>query len=169
MVFNYYHRLSRPRQAIYRASDRVQKVPISSPAQYQPVLQKLQTCLTQGDKKNLQLYADQFINRLAAQFAAPPLKVRVLATRPSDTESELHGLYEPLEDDRKARITVWMRTAQHKRVVAYKTFCRTLLHELCHHLDYEVLKLAESFHTEGFFMRESSMFKQLHEQADDDN
>ena len=54
-----------------------------------------------------------------------------------------------------------MRTAQHKRVVAFRTFLRTLLHELCHHLDYELLKLEDSFHTEGFFKRESSLFKQL--------
>jgi hypothetical protein len=54
-----------------------------------------------------------------------------------------------------------MRTAQHKRTVAFRTFLRTLLHELCHHLDYELLKLEDSFHTEGFFKRESSLFKQL--------
>jgi hypothetical protein len=54
-----------------------------------------------------------------------------------------------------------MRTAHHRRVVAFRTFLRTLLHELGHHLDYELLKLADSFHTEGFFKRESSLFKQL--------
>ena len=54
-----------------------------------------------------------------------------------------------------------MRTAYHKRVVAFRTFLRTLLHEVCHHLDYELLKLEDSFHTEGFFKRESSLFKQL--------
>jgi len=54
-----------------------------------------------------------------------------------------------------------MRTAQHRRVVAFRTFLRTLLHELCHHLDYELLKLEDSFHTEGFFKRESGLFKQL--------
>jgi hypothetical protein len=54
-----------------------------------------------------------------------------------------------------------MRTAAHKRVVAFRTFLRTLLHELCHHLDYDLLALPDSFHTEGFFKRESSLFKQL--------
>jgi hypothetical protein len=54
-----------------------------------------------------------------------------------------------------------MRTARHGRVVAFRTFLRTLLHELCHHLDLEVLGLGESFHTEGFFRRESSLFRQL--------
>ncbi len=44
---------------------------------------------------------------------------------------------------------------------AFRTFLRTLLHEICHHLDYELLKLDDSFHTEGFFKRESSLFNQL--------
>jgi hypothetical protein len=54
-----------------------------------------------------------------------------------------------------------MRTAQHKKVVAFRTFLRTILHELCHHLYYEVLDLDDSFHTEGFFKRESSLFRPL--------
>ena len=34
-----------------------------------------------------------------------------------------------------------MRTAQRAQVVKFKTFLRTLLHELCHHLDYQQLGL----------------------------
>jgi hypothetical protein len=60
-----------------------------------------------------------------------------------------------------ARIRVWMRTARRADVVAFRTFLRTLLHELCHHLDFEVLGLDRSFHTEGFFRRESSLVRQL--------
>lgn len=30
-----------------------------------------------------------------------------------------------------------------------------------HHLDYELLRLADSFHTEGFYKRESSLVYQL--------
>jgi hypothetical protein len=54
-----------------------------------------------------------------------------------------------------------MRTARHARVVAFRTFLRTLLHELGHHLDLTLLGLPQSFHTDGFFKRESSMFHQL--------
>jgi len=54
-----------------------------------------------------------------------------------------------------------MRTAKQKRVVPFKAFLRTLLHEFCHHLDYELYKLPDSFHTEGFYKRESSLFHQL--------
>ena len=53
------------------------------------------------------------------------------------------------------------RRVRYKRVVAFRTFLRTLLHEACHHLDYTHLGLADSFHTEGFFKRESSLFYQL--------
>ncbi len=54
-----------------------------------------------------------------------------------------------------------MRTAQSRQVVAYKTFLRTVVHELCHHLDYELFALEETFHTEGFYKRESSLVSAL--------
>ena len=86
--------------------------------------------------------------------------MQVLAIRPSSRYGELHGLYTN-DPPRPPRIQVWMRTARHRRVVAFRTFLRTLLHEVGHHLDYHHLKLADSFHTEGFFKRESSLFYQL--------
>jgi len=46
-------------------------------------------------------------------------------------------------------------------VVAFKSFLRTIVHELLHHLDYEHFRLDDSFHTEGFFQRESSVARQL--------
>jgi hypothetical protein len=54
-----------------------------------------------------------------------------------------------------------MLTAKREQVVAYRTFLRTLLHEVGHHLDYELLRLGDSFHTAGFFKRESSLTNQL--------
>ena len=60
-----------------------------------------------------------------------------------------------------ARISLWMRTAAKEQVVKYRTFLRTLVHELCHHLDYEHFKLAETFHTQGFYNRESALVREL--------
>ena len=54
-----------------------------------------------------------------------------------------------------------MRTAGRGQVVAFKTLLRTLVHELCHHLDYELHGLDSTYHTEGFFRRESSIMRQL--------
>ena len=46
-------------------------------------------------------------------------------------------------------------------MVAFRTFLRTLLHEMGHHLDYTLLKLGDSLHTQGFYQRESHLFHQL--------
>ena len=54
-----------------------------------------------------------------------------------------------------------MRTAAKQQVVAFKSFLRTVVHELAHHLDYELFALEETFHTEGFYKRESSLANAL--------
>lgn len=38
---------------------------------------------------------------------------------------------------------------------------RARLHERCHHLDYEFLRLPDSFHADGFYRRESRLLRQL--------
>ena len=81
--------------------------------------------------------------------------------RPSKSWGELHGLYTPAGQGGVACVTLWMRTAQRHQAVKFRTFLRTLLHELGHHLDYELLGLRDSFHTEGFYKRESSLLHQL--------
>ena len=48
-----------------------------------------------------------------------------------------------------------------RQVVAFKSFLRTLVHEFGHHLDYEMFKLQETFHTEGFYKRESRLANAL--------
>jgi hypothetical protein len=86
--------------------------------------------------------------------------VVVLAERPRRKGSELHGLY-TVAPGARPQIKVWMRTAALGRVVAFKTFLRTLLHEVLHHLDYCHYKFRDSFHTAGFYSRESSLVRQL--------
>src|SRR5262249_55532130 len=53
----------------------------------------------------------------------------------------------------------WMRTAKRHDVVASRTFLRTLLHEVVHHLDMCLYDLPNSYHTAGFYRRESSLFR----------
>jgi hypothetical protein len=90
------------------------------------------------------------------------VRVTVLAARPHAKWGELHGLYESTgKPGTPPTITLWMRTARQKRVVAFRTFLRTLLHEMGHHLDYTLLKLGDSLHTQGFYQRESHLFHQL--------
>jgi hypothetical protein len=122
---------------------------------------ELAQALKTEDRPKTEGACQKLIYALTTGLQVPAVHVKVLAARPSNNWGELHGLYEPVMAQSPAKITVWMRTAQRRRVVAFRTFLRTLLHELSHHLDYKLLGLAETFHTEGFYKRESSLFHQL--------
>ncbi|MFQ5846550.1 MAG: hypothetical protein ACE5IQ_02630 [Candidatus Methylomirabilales bacterium] len=161
MVFAYYNRLTRAQQRIYQQSDKVTTIPLPQARRLHPLVKELAEALEREDRRKTEAASQELVSALTARLKATPVHVEVLATRPSRSWGELHGLYTPAEGQKPARVTVWMRTAQRRRVVAFRTFLRTLLHEVCHHLDYELLGLQETFHTEGFYRRESSLFHQL--------
>ena len=105
--------------------------------------------------------AQRIADGVCGALGVTQLRVRIDGQRPHDRRGELHGLYLPANGRGRDRITLWMRTAKRGQVVAYRTFLRTLLHELCHHLDYTYLHLRDSLHTQGFYQRESSLFAAL--------
>lgn len=158
--YAYYQRLSAKQKEIYRVSDRISAIRLERPAVIGELVEQLGRALAADDRAAVQAAATALCGSLTQALSAPPVPVQVLAVRPQADGSELHGLY-TYESDESCVIKVWMRTAKHQRVVAFRTFVRTLLHELCHHLDFTVFKLRHSFHTEGFFKRESSLFHQL--------
>lgn len=160
MPFAYYERLSSADKATYRRSDAIVSIALPRAADVRPFVGLLREALARDDRKAVAAAAARLAQGILMLLGAPPVSVEVLAVRPVSRDSELHGLYTN-PDGRVPRVRVWMRTAQRGRVVAFKTFLRTLLHELGHHLDYTYLELPESFHTEGFFKRESSLFRQL--------
>lgn len=157
MPFAYYDRLSPARQRIYRKSDAIETLALPAGLDAGARVACIRNGLGQDDRAAVEKACQSLVDALVAGYGVPPIHIRVLATRPADGSGELHGLYEPEDGRTPARITVWMRTAAKKQVVAFKTFSRTLIHEVCHHLDYELYKLAETFHTEGFYKRESSL------------
>ena len=160
MPFAYYQRLSARDRAIYRLSDAVTSVTLPRPGELTSLVGELRLALESEQRASVEAASATLATGLARQLDLPPVRVEVLAVRPSADWGELHGLY-TREAGRTPRIQLWMRTAHHKRLVAFRTFLRTLLHEMGHHVDYERLELADSFHTEGFFRRESSLFHQL--------
>lgn len=164
MVFSYYNRLSAKNQTIYLASDKIQKIVLADSAVLRPLAETLAEALKAGNRGRVEAICGDLATGMLQQLKTPSVRIKVMAVRPSDDYGELHGFYEGVEGRLKvARITLWMRTAQRKQVVAFRSFLRTFLHELCHHLDYEHLKLDDSFHTQGFYERESSLFHQLME------
>jgi len=161
MVFAYYDMLSPARKEVYRQSDAIATLELPPGVDVGGRVFGIREGLARAHRPAVQKDAQALIDALVDGFLVPPVDVKVLAARPSDIDGELHGLYEPDEDIPVARISVWMRTAQKKQVVAYKSFLRTLVHEFLHHLDYEHFKLPETFHTEGFYKRESSLTNAL--------
>lgn len=160
MPFPYYERLSSRQKAVYRKSAAIAAVTLDRPQAVWPLVTELREGLERDDRIAVEEAAAELALAVTQDLGIPPVRVEVLAVRPRRRAEELHGLY-TWEEGQRARIQVWMRTAQQKRVVAFRTFLRTLLHEVCHHIDYALYELAESFHTEGFFRRESSLVRQL--------
>lgn len=160
MPFAYYERLNPARKRIYRRSDAIQEVPLPEGLPLEAMAARIRAALAAERREELERAGQELLDALCAALGVPRVRVAVHAVRPSAQWGELHGLYEPLEAE-PGRISVWMRTARQKRVVAFRSFLRTLLHELCHHLDYELFRLPETFHTEGFYRRESNLLRQV--------
>jgi hypothetical protein len=108
--------------------------------------------------RNVQECTSALMAVLCDAFGVPFIRVEVRGVRPHNTRGELHGLFRL---SKPPEILLWMRTAQRHDVVKPRTFLRTMLHELCHYLDYSMLKLDDSFHTMGFFKRESFLVRVL--------
>ena len=162
MPFAYFERLTRRQQAIYLRSDAIQAMPLGRPEPLRPLVAQLGRALESGDRRLTESATQLLATGLARALGVPPVRVTVLAARPHARWGELHGLYETAgRRGEPPLITLWMRTARQKRVVAFRTYLRTLLHEMGHHVDYTLLRLGDSFHTQGFYQRESHLFHQL--------
>jgi hypothetical protein len=162
MPFAYYDNLGPARQRTYLKSDAIMRIAMPDIAPLVPLARAIDPVLAGAARAVVEKACQALVDAMNAQLATPSVRVRVLERRPANSGGELQGLYEPDEVTQGvARITVWMRTAQRVQVVKFRTFLRTLLHEVCHHLDYELYKLPESFHTEGFYARESALMREL--------
>ncbi len=158
--FAWYDRLSAAQKRIYRQSDAIVEVPLRDAAAIRPLVPALRAALDTGEQGRVQPAARKLMAALIADLDVPPVTLEVLDVRPRDHGGELHGLY-TWEPPRRPLVQVWMRTAVNERTVAFKSFLRTILHELGHHLDYHRFALADSLHTSGFYARESSLCGQI--------
>lgn len=160
--FAYYDALSAASKRTYRKSDAIERVEVPDVPSLAALAQSVQPVLEAGDRAAAERACQALVDGLNAQLGTPPVRVHVFERRPHNAGGELHGLYEPDEvTGGVARISVWMRTARKEQVVKFRTFVRTLVHEACHHFDYELYKLPETFHTHGFYARESTLVREL--------
>ena len=164
----FYRRLSAEQKKEYDRSDARRTLPLApSPLlgdATDAVVAALETASPVRVGRAAQRLVEEICGALAARSrlrkSPPPPRVKVLRTRPRAAGSEFHGLYTRYESG-QSEIRVWMFTAAQKQIVKPRTFLRTLLHEVCHHVDMTWLDLPSSLHTLGFHARESSLVRAL--------
>jgi hypothetical protein len=160
-VGHFRNRLSPAKRRVYDRSDGVTSVSLRPDPVLVRAVQELEGSLARGDQRRVAHLAQRIADGVCAALRVPRLRVVVQGRRPASHWGELHGLYTPGEHSRHDTVKVWMITAKRGQVVAFRTFLRTLVHELCHHLDYTLLNLSDSFHSDGFYKRESSIVHRL--------
>jgi hypothetical protein len=161
-MHNWRSRLSPVQQRIYDRSAAISSIQLIPTPQLQEAARALETALIADERLNVQSLSQAIVSQICQRLGVRTIRVHVHGVRPSNCRGELHGLYTQYSGGSpNDSIQVWMRTAKRGQVVAFRTFLRTLLHEVCHHLDYTYLQLRESYHTQGFFQRESSLFHAL--------
>jgi hypothetical protein len=159
---NWRSRLTPFQQRIYDRSAAISAIHLPPTPQLHESAQTLEAALVADDHPRVSALSQTIVNLICGRLEVRTVQVQVHGVRPSNHRGELHGLYTQYSGGSpNDSIQVWMRTAKRGQVVAFRTFLRTLLHEVCHHLDYTHLHLRESYHTEGFFQRESSLFRAI--------
>ena len=159
--FAYYERLTRAQQRIYRQSDDVTRLALPGASRaLHPLVAGLDAALRSEDRPAVQLASQHLFTGLTRAFAVGPCRVEVLAARPHNRWGELQGLYNGRPPP-AARPAVDAHRAPAPRRGVPDLSPDPPPRGLGHHLDYRYLKLADSFHTQGFYQRESSLFHQL--------
>jgi hypothetical protein len=170
----YFYRLPLREQRRYLASDSIDRFPLTPSSAALATVAGLMTALDGGAPSIVQRASQTLLNEVCRLLAVRPVRLEVRSVRPRNSRGELHGLFYPRAPIRPATvrggasspsgqplIVLWMRTAQRHDVVKPRTFLRTLMHELGHYLDYALLKLEDSYHSGGFYQRESFLVRTL--------
>ncbi|MGH7934621.1 MAG: hypothetical protein ACREQN_15875 [Candidatus Binataceae bacterium] len=177
----YFYRLSARAQRVYLRSDAIDRFELIPGTAAFTMLAALMYALEGGAPPTVERAAQTLVNELCRLLGVRPVRIEVRGVRPRTSYSELHGIFYPHASARRVVVTVraitaaaragaplivlWMRTAQRHDIVKPKTFVRTLMHELGHYLDYALLRLGDSYHTDGFFKRESFLVRALFQTA----
>jgi hypothetical protein len=164
---SFYARLSAQQKREYDRSDSRRTLPLAPNPALGSAANDVVRALEDAGLARVRSAAQRLVDAVCASLnprsrRAPEAvpRVKVLRTRPRRGQSEFHGLYTRFENG-ECEIRVWMLTAANGYVVKPRTFLRTLLHEVCHHVDMTLLDLPHSLHTLGFHARESSLLHAL--------
>ncbi len=159
MAQHWWRRLPAEERREYLRSEKLATVALPFDPAFARMVRAIDLGLAADDRPAAQKASQALMDRVSRSLSIPTATIRVQGRRPPDGDGELHGIYRPAEGTERDQISVWMRTAKRKDVVATRTFLRTLLHEVGHHIDMRLLELPHSYHSKGFYQRESSLLR----------
>jgi hypothetical protein len=158
----YFYRLPAYAQRTYLASEAIGRYALAPGATARALAASLEQALEGASLAEVGDATRALAHELCRSFRVAAVPIEVRGARPHNARGELHGIYyEPERRGAPGRIVLWMKTAKRHDVVKPRTFLRTLVHELGHYFDYSLLGLYQSFHTQGFFKRESWLMNLL--------
>jgi hypothetical protein len=147
----FFYRLAPRDQKIYLRSDAIDGFDLAAGPSVLALAEAVVAALEGGGLAATGRAAQALVGELCRLAGARVVPIEVKGVRPRNQRGELHGIFYP----EAPRIVLWTRTALRHEVVKPRTFLRTLMHELAHYFDYAVFRLGNSYHTRGFFKRES--------------
>ena len=161
MVFAYFDKLNQDQQKTYLLSDRIRQVKFPNDISLRPLILSLKQALHDEDQLSVEQTLQSISQIITSSLGLASLQVNVLPVRPSVKGEELLCIHSSPNYDTRHIIYVWMYTSQQHHVVAYNTLLRLFTHELCHYIDHDYFRFNESFHTHGFYQRESELLGRI--------
>ena len=139
-------------------SDRTKILDLPQNGSLPEIVRRLESAMKASAAPDVRKSCGEFLAIASDFYKVPPCGIRVLAARPlrvrESWSTELFGDYQP----ETMLIRVWMRTAVRKEVTSFGTFLSTLCHEFCHHLDFQLFRFPDSWHTRGFYERTAALY-----------
>lgn len=145
-------------RAEFLRSDSIKTLDVPPNSALTDLGRRLESAMKADNIREVRQACAEFLARASDFYRVPPCGIRVLAARPlrirETWSTELFGDYHP----ETMLIRVWMRTAVRKEVTSFGTFLSTLCHEFCHHLDFQLFRFSDSWHTRGFYERAAVLY-----------
>lgn len=152
---------SPPRKSIrpaFEESDRTIDLALPQDGNLVTIAKSIESAMKSDSMTAVGKECADFLTTASTFYKVKNCGVKVLAARPlrvrENYSTELFGDYDPTT----MVIRVWMRTAIKKEVTSFGTFFSTLCHEFCHHLDLQLFKFPDSWHTRGFYQRTAALY-----------
>ena len=145
-------------RAGFLESERINTLNLPQNGRLPDIAKSIESAMQAGKVADVRRTCAEFLAEAAEFYGTPRCGIRVLPARPLRVReywtTELFGDYHP----ETLLIRLWMRTAIRKEITSFGTFLSTLCHEFCHHLDFQLFKFADSWHTRGFYERTAALY-----------